>query len=142
MAKRRTKAELDPALLDKIVTLISVGVSKTDAAQACGIRRQTIRNYELRGAAGEEPFATWIVELSKAQMNTKVYVLTLLQKAAKNDWKAGAWLLEKLHPKEFGKRVELEHSGKVEQKHDLSKLTREELMTLRNLKKKITTKGD
>ncbi len=87
-------------------------------------------------------FADWYLELQKANDHVKVYCLRLLQKAAGGDWRAGAWLLEKLYPLEFGRHIDVSthHQGSVEARIDLSKLTTEELWTLREIRRKL--KGD
>ncbi len=147
---RRSKAEIDPSILEKVLAVIAVGAGRGVASAQAGISRDTLRMYEHWGRdawakreAGEEKltprevlFAAFFERLKKAETSTETYMLGLLQKAASGDWKAGAWLLEKLHPKRYGARVELEHSGSIE-KRDLSNLTVEELFQLRDLTKKI-----
>jgi hypothetical protein len=148
--KRRTKAELDPALVEKLLVAIKAGAGKRSAAAHCGISERTIHTYEALGRKAltkpeadrterDQLFADFVLRLDEAQEDLRITMLQTLQKAAGKDWRAGAWLLEKVFPKDYGNRVEvgLEHSGQVEVKRDLSKLTVEELFQLRELTKKI-----
>lgn len=131
--KRRTKAELDPSILGKLTAIVSVGGSKQDAASYCRITYETFRQYEARGRRGEEPFASWLLELKAAQITTKVYMLGLIQKAAKGDWKAGAFLLQKLYRAQFGSTLKLEADLDVSGL-DLSKLSVKDLLELKRLR--------
>ncbi len=161
--RRRTKAELDPKILEKVLTIVAVGAGRNVAAAQAGISDETLRVYVLWGKAAwakreaamdggkavklskrDTFFADFYGRLVKAESTTQAYMLGLIQKAAHGDWRAGAWLLEKLHRREFGTHVELalEHSGSVETTHDLSRLTSEELMLLRELRRKITEGDD
>lgn len=131
--KRRTKAELDPILLDKLVAIISLGITKKDACASVGIHRDTLHQWERWGEAGKEPFAEWLPKLRAAQVETKVYMLGLMQKAASGDWRAGAWLLEKLYPKEYGRLLQIE--AEVENVgFDLSGLSDRDLRDLKRLR--------
>jgi hypothetical protein len=156
MKKQPTKAELDPTIIETVLEILEVGAGRTVAAAQAGISDETIRNYEKRGLrawkkreSGEELtgrelfFADFYQRLRKAETKAKADYLRKIAKHGNRDWKALAWLLERLFPKDFGKHVDvgLQHSGSIESRHDLSKLTTEELMLLRDLKKKIT-EGD
>ena len=60
----------------------------------------------------------FLESVKKAEEKAKAYHLQQIRKASENgSWQASAWYLERKHPNEWGKqqRVELEHSGKVEQ---------------------------
>lgn len=56
----------------------------------------------------------------------------------KNRVDARKWMLGKMAPKKYGDRVELEHSGEVKtgDKMDLSKLSTDDLVTLRTIQAK------
>lgn len=155
-SSKRTKAEIDPTLLPRILAVLGVGAGRKAACEQVGIAVETLRDYERIGKAACEKreaavlaeeevtldaremlFARFYDDLRSAESNTKVYLLGLLQRAAKADWKSGAWLLERLYPSEFGKRSEVdlraELSGRVSHDVDLSKLDEDELWVLRGL---------
>ncbi len=155
---RRTKAELDPALLEKVLAVIAVGAGRSCAAAQAGISEETLRQYEMSGRAawekreaGDEEldareilFAQFYEKLLKADTNTRAYMLGLITKAANGDWRAGAWLLEKLYPKDFSDRLRLEGEMEIEVKGDLdlSRLSLEELRELKRLRAKMTAPED
>lgn len=135
---RRTKAEMDPSILQRIVDIISVGASKQDACDVVGIHFSTLREWELRGEDGQEPFVGFAADMEAARANKKTYLVGLLHKAADDDWKAGAWLLERRYPAEYGRRLgvaaEVEHKAEPQ---DLSRLSVEELRQLSAIQAKL-----
>lgn len=171
--ERRTKAELDPELLGKVLAVVAVGAGRKAAAQQAGISEDTLRSYERIGAAAwerrekalledeeielssrEALFADFFEKLQRAESNNRVYLLDLVKRAAgtpgkdgapatPGDWRAGAWLLERLYPADFGQKVDVnaKHSGELTQRVDLSKLSEEELFYLRKIQKKLTEEG-
>lgn len=158
--KRRTKAELDPELLPTVLTVVKLGAGREAAAAQAGISAETLRSYERIGAEAwrrreealleeREPdlskrdamFAQFFEDLRKAESGTKSYLLGQIQKASSGDWRAGAWLLEKMYPREFGPKVDVNArlSGSVSTgPQDLSKLSDEELWQLRSIQKKLS----
>lgn len=151
----RTKAEIDPTILSTILTVISLGMGKRDAAIQAGISHETLYQYEQRGQVAwakpekdrtgrDEYWARFHIELQQAGLRPKVYLLGLLDKAAEGDWKAAAWLLEKLYPGEFGARVDVNARIGSEPivRFDLGKLTMAELRELKRLRSKMGTEND
>ena len=150
MGEKRTRAEIDPTILKTVLDVLSLGVGKRDAAITAGISHETLYTYLERGKAAWEKdederterdqfWADFYIKVEQAQTKPKVYLLGMLQKAAHGDWKAGAWLLEKLFPKEFSPKLDI--SANVESKHvvthDLAKLSGEELLQLKALRDKM-----
>lgn len=156
---KRTKAELDPTILDKVVAVLSVGAGRQAASAQAGISDETLRFYEQLGMKAwsklerafaedsdvvltdrEVLFADFHDRVRKADTNIKTYMLEVIQKAAgtkdkPGDWKAGAWLVEKLYPLEFGSRMKIqaEVSGSVATRPDLTRLTSKELWQFKQL---------
>lgn len=163
MAERRTKAELDPTILEKVVTVLKLGAGRTVAAEQAGISDETLRQYIRIGAAAwrkredallegrvadlsarEVLFADFYDRTRAAESHVKTYALGLIQKAGSGDWKAAAWLLERLYPETFGRRVDVkaEHSGTIRgAPADLSKLSDDELWELRRIQRKLSEEG-
>ena len=92
----------------------------------------------LRGRGGEEPFASWLPDFEIARDGPRFYCLDLICQAGARNWRAAAWLLEKLYPHEFGALLGTPAPVKAGRKdYDLSKLTTEELWELRRLQEKM-----
>lgn len=134
---RRTKAEIDPMILQRIVDIVSVGASKQDACNVVGISFVTLRKWELMGEDGKEPFAQFALDMKAAKARKKTYLIELLHKAAEDDWKAGGWLLERQYPAEYSKRVEVAAEVTEKKGPDLTRLTTKQLCHLREIQKAL-----
>jgi hypothetical protein len=117
-------SKLAPDVLATILAHVRrVGFTK-HAARAAGIGQSTFHDWMRRGraeAAGEYRDFYEAVTAARAQA-----AQTLLgHVAGAEDWRAAAWLLERLFPKDFALRQVLEHIGKDggaiqhEHKHDV-----------------------
>lgn len=132
---RRSRLQMDPGVERILLAVIAVGGSQVAACRTAGIDRGTLNNWRIRGEAGEEPFASFMVKFRKAQEAAKVKYLRVIQQCAEDgDWRAAAWGLTKLYPSEFGERVTA--SVEVSAGPDLTKLTDEELEQWRALMEK------
>lgn len=121
---RRTK--LTPELQDEFCKLLEAHYSKKAACAALHISQTTFYEWIRKGEAKELRKYTQFLERVNASLAHSQ--MTLIDKIAKDaDWRAAAWLLERLHPKEFGRRqvlahttpddegpVRVEHSGQAE----------------------------
>lgn len=66
------------------------------------------RHLQLsREAPGGSPRREFSELIDKARHDSKVDVINLIRVSALDDWKAGAWLLERRFPREFGPRVRI-----------------------------------
>ncbi|RZO61684.1 MAG: hypothetical protein EVA89_11060 [Sandaracinaceae bacterium] len=132
-ARRRSKAEKDPVIFEVLIAVVRIGAGQAAACEQAGISQETLRTYVRRGTAGEEPFASWLVEFEKARSGPRVYCLEVLHRAATADWRAAAWLLEKLYPYEFGALRGTPTPAPTRPQFDLAKLSVEELFELKRL---------
>jgi hypothetical protein len=106
MAGRPTK--FTPELGAKICKWITAGVSIEAAAEAEGVARATVYNWRDRGHAGEQPFVDFVVDLEKAQGRIEARLTLNITQRAKDDWRAGAWYLERRRAERFGEQGKLE----------------------------------
>ena len=73
-------------------------------AVACrqeGIGRRTLLEWRQRGRLGIEPFAGLVRELDIALAHAESRVVQTVVAAAADDWKAGAWWLERRYPNRY-----------------------------------------
>ena len=149
VSTRRTKAELDPSILGKIIAIVSVGAGKDVAAAQAGVSSEALYQYVDLGRSAheriaetpDEPwserervFGEFYSRFQKAETHQKAYMLGIITKASAGDWRAGAWILEKLYPSEYGSRVKIEADVQVKATPpDLSKLSVEQLRALREI---------
>ena len=155
--RKRNYLELDETIAPVVLAVVRVGAGKRAAAAQAGVHRETVRRWEREGRAalarahaGEElserdqRLARFAIDLEAAKENPRVYLLGLIRKAARGDWRAGAWLLERMFPDEFGPHVLLRKMTEKPEgpRVDLSKLSTSELMELRRLRAKASVPED
>jgi len=103
------KTKLTPERQGAIVKLIREGNYIYRACQAVGISQQTYEQWVKRGEQGDgEIYIAFLEAIKKAESEFIAENVAIIQTAAKKNWFAAAWLLERKYPAEFGKRVELE----------------------------------
>lgn len=125
-----------------IVEAVEAGAFQKDAAAAAGVSETTLYRWLQEGAKdGAHPELREFREsLTRARAHAKVSAIATLRRAASDDWRAAAFLLERAWPDEWGRRTRLEHTGRdggpVEVASggvDLSKLSDQELEELQGM---------
>lgn len=92
-----------PALGQKIVQAVAAYGFEFTAAEENGVHRNTLRNWRLRGEAGEEPFAAFATALAQAKAQHV--------KGRLGEVKDPKWELERLDREQFGQKSELTVDG-------------------------------
>lgn len=92
---------------------VAEGLPKRYACSKADVTYRQMLEWEERGKEGEEPFLTFARELDKAKTEHVEARLEAMRLAPSKggDWKREAWLLERLHPKEFGQLTKTQISG-------------------------------
>jgi hypothetical protein len=116
------KLKLTPQLQKQIGDNITLGMPLKFAAEAAGITEPTFYNWLKRGESETKgQFFEFSEHVKECQAKAVQLHLKLITKAAtEGSWQASAWILERRHPEEFGRREKVEmdgnmkHSGKVE----------------------------
>ena len=95
---------LTPALRKQILEMISNGVPMSTAAVANGVPKRTFFEWAAKGRGDDavEPYRSFAVEVDKAQETWAARTVSRVDAASEKDWRAGAWLLERRRPDEFG----------------------------------------
>lgn len=121
MAGRKT--DCTPETTKTIADNISIGLSNRDACALAGIVEATYYNWLNRGQAeldrvnedsrrkilkSELPFVEFLEAIKKAIPRRKQRLVGIIQKATPDQWQAAAWLLERLHFEEFGRKDRLQ----------------------------------
>lgn len=128
MAGRPT--DCTPDIADAVAQHIIDGLSNRDAAALAGISESAFYEWLKRGREElerresprvkpgskqwerEQPFVEFAEQVKKAIPQRKLKHLGNINKAATDGtWQASAWLLERLHPDEFSKRVDITTQG-------------------------------
>ncbi len=111
--------KLDREAANAIVGILQLGLTIEDACAAAGISERAFHMWIKRGERCErarqprpedEPFMQFMQAVKKARALGKVAHIKTIQAASigdgktPGDWKASAWVLERMYPKEFGRR--------------------------------------
>ena len=157
---RPTKLTVE--LTNKICDMLRAGNYLETAAAYAGIDKATLHRWMKRGARElervqaieggaeiaeeEQMFVDFCNSIKKALAEGEVRDMVIISNAAKQDWKAAAWKLERKFPEKWGRKERLDanltHTGKDggpiqhEQQINLDKLTNEELMALERIVQK------
>ncbi len=113
-----------PEVEARIVEAIRGGNVYETAARYAGINPATFYDWQAR-------FPDFADLVKNARAEAEARNVTLIQQAARTQWQAGAWWLERSFPDRYGRRDRIEHSEAPPV--DLSRYTPEELELLRDL---------
>lgn len=98
--------KLNEEVARRIVDLVRVGNFLETASEAAGVERRTVSRWLKRGAEEETgPFREFREAVEKAQAESESRDVALIAKAAKDDWQAAAWRLERKFPAKYAVRV-------------------------------------
>lgn len=97
-------AKLTPELTREISTYIRDGNSPTISATLVGISPSTYFNWMSKGSNQESRFMEFSESIERAKAQSIVNRLAHIAIAADSgNWRAAAWLLERMAPESFGK---------------------------------------
>jgi len=108
------KTLLNDVTKNIILDHISKGNYIRTACLAAGIHEDTYYNWlkraENASGNGDEIYSEFFVELKKARQQNISERVRRIQEAGEKpqNWPANAWLLERMEPGEYGRRIELE----------------------------------
>lgn len=103
-------------LIEAAVELKRGGMNNRDTAACLGIHEATFYRWISNPA---KPIHREFSEaLKKAEVEYKAALRERIFRASEGDWKAAAWLLERMYPDEYGRRerheIEAEVGGRME----------------------------
>lgn len=101
------------ALVLELVRLLRQGSWRNVACRRVGIDPKTLRNWLTYAEKGDERYLPVRAAILEAEAEVELEAVRRIGAAAREDWKADAWWLEKRYPKRYGSRARLEHSGEI-----------------------------
>ena len=110
--------KLTPELQQKIVDAIRMGNYIETAAAFSGISKDTLYRWLRQGREAKRgKFRNFSDAVEKALAESEMRDVAVIATAAKENWQAAAWRLERKFPERWGRRqkvdAQLEHSGQV-----------------------------
>lgn len=110
-ATRGRRPKLNRDLQARFLSLVRAGVPTEVACEGAGIASRTIRIWQERAKDEADPqharHATFAAELEKAKAEAQASTLVDIRRHGKKDWKALAWLLERVYPERYGYKAQL-----------------------------------
>lgn len=106
--------KLTPETHAKIIAFIKTGVTNETAANAAGISETTFYRWMQEGADSDDdndPRRQFRESVMRARAERESYLAGLIVRAAPDDWKAAAWLLERGLPDRWGRQTRTEMVG-------------------------------
>jgi len=101
---------MNPQRVEAVLLGLRKGLSRTVAAEAAGVSKDTLRNWAQRSPK----FAAQLTQAeAQAQSVLVGIVLAAAAKMLPNTWQAAAWLLERRWPELYGQRARVEISVDV-----------------------------
>lgn len=100
-----------PENIAKVCAALRLGVSQECAATGAGLCTRTFYTWMEKGKEGIEPYAQFVQEVYAAENDAERELVDLIRSSVPNDWKAGAWLLERRHPRRWGRLDRSEVTG-------------------------------
>lgn len=105
-------SKLTDELRDSLCHALANGVYLAHAAPALGVDRRTITEWIRRGTAdiaagrNDTDHAALVLALETARERGTMLMTEIVTRAARRDWRAAAWWLERTRPAAFGATTE------------------------------------
>jgi hypothetical protein len=101
------KSLLTPELIERLEQMLKAGNYIGVACRAVGIGEQTFRDWLRRGrtsdAPGDELYRELVERAELATAEGEVRNVAQIAAAARENWQAAAWMLERSYPERWGK---------------------------------------
>lgn len=116
--------KLTPAVTATILAELAKGHYRKVACAAARITERTLQKWQKRGEAGEEPYATFLIDMQEVESTVEGQLLSEIRNAkpavngegghGADVWTARAWILERRWPKRWSGRVRVSVSEEID----------------------------
>ena len=98
---------LEPELIERLEAMLKAGNYITVALRAVGIGGATFRDWMRRGrsstAPGDELYRELVERVDVARAEGEIRNVAQIASAARDNWQAAAWILERSAPERWGR---------------------------------------
>ena len=101
-AKPGRKPKLNRETETRLLSLLRAGVPREVACAGVGIDSRTLRIWLTKARGGELKFQAFADKVEAAQAEAQSSMLVQIRKAGAKDWKAIAWMLERVFSERYG----------------------------------------
>jgi hypothetical protein len=102
--KRGAPTKRNPEVIGRILKALKVGVTLEQAATYGGISYDTLNEWR-------KAFPDFAEACKKARATMEVDSLRVISAAGRRSWQARAWMLERLFPEKYGRRMMIGGAG-------------------------------
>lgn len=104
---------LNPTRQAALLNAIEQGMPLKQAAAVAGMSYDTLNYWQNRGEneSAPEQYRQFCQLLRRSQAVAMQVHVSSICDAAKRDWRAAAWMLERRYPEDFARPQQFEHSG-------------------------------
>lgn len=110
--ERATK--LTPELQERICRYLRLGAYVETACKCVGVHKDTFYEWMKLGNRGRKPYAAFLAAVEVAMGESEMRDLAIVGEAAKKQWTAAAWRLERKFPDRYGRFDRMKVDAKVE----------------------------
>ena len=113
-AKSGRPSAMTEQVVSDIVNALAAGAAVKAAAGAAGISERTYHSWRERGEqeGADEAFLQFLQRTTRAREQGKVALVASIRRSAnEGDWRAAAWLLERIEPEALAAKHILQHAG-------------------------------
>jgi hypothetical protein len=105
--------KLTPEVQQRIVDSLRMGNYIETASAYAGITKSTLYEWMKRGAREKRgKYKEFSNAVEKAMAEAEMWDVALIAQAAKENWQAAAWRLERKYPARWGRKTQHEVTGK------------------------------
>jgi hypothetical protein len=97
---------LEPDVIDRLEAMLKAGNYIEVACRAAGVAPRTFRDWMVRGRSerpGDELYRELVGRIEQALAEGEVRNVAQIASAARENWQAAAWLLERGYPERWGR---------------------------------------
>lgn len=117
--KTGRKPKLDPVRSMNLLALLQQGHVIEIACKAVGIGASTFYRWMQTGEKAKGgPYREFWEKVTASRSIAEVTLLDTLQKSARTDWRAAAWLLERLFGDRYADKTKFLVSGQIKHGHE------------------------
>ena len=105
-------SKFTPEITEKVLQNIRLGMRYKDAALAAGVSDRTFAEWRQKGEKAKSgKYSRFSQSLHLAEAEGERALIARIQSAAKKQWQAAAWILERRHRERWGRNLDVTTKG-------------------------------
>jgi hypothetical protein len=135
--------KLTPEVQQRIVDSLRMGNYIETASAYAGITKSTLYEWMKRGAREKRgKYKEFSNAVEKAMAEAEMWDVALIAQAAKENWQAAAWRLERKYPARWGRKTQHEVTGKDDKPVEITNSKQQLLEKINAIVQKKTSRDE